>query len=325
MKKNEAVNQMIFSQLLAEVDATQKKKGNEIIPLKSEVFSQKEEEHQQAQIKALRKQLVKERYTKYCIEWILGQHIKARLTSNFVPHIDKILPLYRTKVDGKEHNFLSALVGFKDFQGADLFLHHPDIQKILFSNKGAKLVNLECVKSDLKKEILTGEGFKNAEFSALWQTLKSIYGSPKLTQMVLFDTQENDPLSLQKKSVFNKKRGVFQTGLSLLITQGAFLEALDYMRSLPKETTLGDVCSLVDDPLASAELKRLASKKNFKSKEEVVFISTLEKNLPTSSFLKLTQNYNGVATYKEEDLISTVAINKPFPFLKKKINSNEQG
>ena len=327
MKKSESKNQLLFNQLLDEVDQKIKKenskdslpKNEAIPPLGPDKINEKEQD----KIKEKRKELVQQRYTKYCIEWMLGLHIKTRLTSDFIPHIDKILPFYRTKVYEKEHNFLSALVGFKEYHGAYLYLNHPNIQKILFSEKAPLLLNMNTLRQDLKKEITSKNPFKNKDFSNLLDQLGKVYGTPKLMQMILFDEAENTPLNLQKKACFSKD-GSRQTALSFLISQGAWMQSLDYMYSLPKETTLAEVCALLDDPIASKELKRVASRKNFKNQDEVVFLNTLEKNLPTESFLRLTQQYQGVAQYKEEDLTSHSLQQKAFHYLKNKTNTHEK-
>ena len=328
MKKKESKNQLLFNTLLDEVDGMLKldEKGS-TAPFEDvkEVCFPLDEQQSLAQekIKEKRKELVKQRYTKYCIEWILGLHIKTRLTSNFVPHIDKILPLYRTEVDGKNHNFLSALVGFKDYQGAYLYLNHPDVQKMLFSENGAALLNMGTMKSDLKTALMDKKNFQNKEFLDLWGVLKEIYGLPKLMQQVLFDKEDETPLNINEKDVFFKN-GTRQTALSFLITQGAFLESLDYISSLPNNTTLAEVSALVDDPNASKELKRLATRKNFKSKEEVIFLNTLEENLPTAAFLYLTQQYQGVKSYKDNEMGESQLTQNPLLNLKKKEKNTER-
>ncbi len=327
MKKKDIQNQLLFNTLLDEVDGMIKfdQKGSPTpIDERKEIITPLVDQQSLAQekIKEKQKELVKQRYTKYCIEWILGLHLKTRLTSDFVPHIDKILPLYRTEVDGKNHNFLSALVGFKDYQGAYLYLNHPDVQKMLFSENGAALLNMETIKKDLKTALMDKKSFQNKEFLELWGVLKQIYGLPKLLQQVLFDKEEN-PLNINEKDVFFKT-GVRQTALSFLISQGAFMESLDYISSLPNNTTLAEVAALVDDPIASQDLKRLATRKNFKSKEEVTFLNTLEENLPTAAFLYLTQQYQGVKSYKDNEMGESHLSQKPLLNLKKKEKNTER-
>ena len=326
MKKKDVQNQLLFNTLLDEVDGMVKldeKSSPPPIDEKKEIDARAQQSLAQEKIKEKRKELVKQRYTKYCIEWILGLHLKTRLTSDFVPHIDKILPLYRTDVEGENHNFLSALVGFKDYQGACLYLSHPDVQKMLFSENAGSLINMETMRKDLKNALMDKKTFQNKEFLELWGVLKQIYGAPKLLQQVLFDKEETSHLKLDEKDVFFKT-GTRQTALSFLITQGAFMESLDYIASLPNTTTLAEVSALVDDPVASQELKRLATRKNFKSKDEVTFLNTLEENLPTAAFLYLTQQYQGVKSYKEDDILASHLGEKAFPFLKNKNKSFER-
>ena len=328
MKKNESKNQLLFNTLLDEVDGMLKldEKGS-LAPfdeVKEADFPLNEQQSlAQEKIKEKRKELVKQRYTKYCIEWILGLHLKTRLTSDFVPHIDKILPLHRTNVDGKSHNFLSALVGFKDYQGAHLYLSHPDVQKMLFSENAPLLLNMETMKKDLKMALMDKKTFQNKDFLELWGVLKQIYGLPKLMQQVLFEKEEATPLNIKEKALFFKN-GPKQSALSFLITQGAFMESLDYIASLPAETTLAEVSALVDDPSASKELNRLASRKHFKAKEEVIFLNTLEENLPTAAFLHLTQQYQGVKSYKEDEIGENLMDQKPLLNLKKKEKNTER-
>lgn len=296
MKKKEIKNQLLFNSLLEEVDKKRHAFKKEDVNLPHEEKNLLLE--QQEKLKEKRKQLIKERYTTYCIEWILGLHLKTRLTSKFLPHIDKILPLHSTTVRGENHNFLSALVAFKDYQWAYLYLNHPTIQKMLFSEKAPALLNMKQMKKDLKEALMQPQPFQNKDLASLWGILKQIYGAPKLAQMVLFDADEKAPLDTKTKACFSKN-GVRQTALSFLISKGALLESLDYMRSLPSETTLAEVSALVSDPVASQELKRIASKKHFKNKEEVFFLNTLEKSLPTDLFLNLMHKYQGPIGYKD--------------------------
>lgn len=302
MKKKESKNQLLFNSLLDEVDKKSLlQKKEECLDKEGKNQSYEGKNlllEQQEKLKEKRKQLIKERYTTYCIEWILGLHLKTRLTSNFVPHMDKILPLHSATIRGENHNFLSALVSFKDYQGAYLYLNHPTIQKMLFSEKAPALLNMNQLKKDLKEALTEPQPFQNKDFASLWGMLKQVYGAPKLAQMVLFDTDEKAPLDTKTKACFSKN-GVRQTALSFLISKGALLESLDYMRSLPPETTLAEVSALVSDPIASQELKRIASKKHFKNKEEVFFLNTLEKSLPTDSFLKLMHKTQGPIGYQE--------------------------
>lgn len=317
MTKKEKNNQLLFDSLLQEVDGT-------LATLEQANISQNTKNQScsnhvannptqinDATALEKRRQKVQERYTKYCIEWIMGLHIKTRLMSNFVPHMDKILPFYQTHVEGKNHNFLSALVAFQDYQGAFLYLNYPPVQEMLFSQKREDILNWDVTKKELKNAITQKNALKDRYFRDFLHTLKGVYGTPKLYEMILFDTDEKTPLDMTRTALFPRNQQgktththpkVLQSVLSYLITNGALTEALDYLSQVPKNTTIGAVCSLVNDPLAGQELKRLANRKALKNQNEIIFSKTMEESLSTPAFLFLMHQYRGDTSYNGADL-----------------------
>lgn len=302
-------SQLIFDILLAEAmnekaltPASDKNAERATKPQDKSPLTDKTPTPEEQKAKKLHK--IKERYTAYCIEWILGLHFRTRVFSKFVPHADKILPLYQTPVRGKNHTFFSALVSSADYAGAEMFLNFPPVKKILQSEQKDQLLNLELIKSDLKDAFLAEEkslhqtGFKNQEFKSFLQEMKKTVPLPELLNYVLFNNEKNAPIDIHQKARFSKN-GPHQTALSFLISNGLMLEALDYLYALPQGTTIGDVCNLIGDKKAQTKLSALMHKKIYKGSEEAVFFATLEKSLPTWAFLKIIMQKEAHQPYKE--------------------------
>ncbi len=329
MMKKEKNNQLLFDALLQEVDGTSAtlEQANITTNTKNQSYSNQianaPTEMEKLTSLEKRRQKVKERYTKYCIEWTLGLHIKTRLMSNFIPHVDKILPFYQITLQGKQHNFLSALVDFQDYQGAFLFLNYPPVRDALFSQKRQEILNWDVTRPLLKHAITQNNALKNSAFKDFFHTLKAVYGTPKLYEMILFDTDEMSPLDITKTALFpphqlgkntSAQPKVLQSALSYLITHGALMEALDYLSQLPKGTSIGDICALVSDPLAGQELKRLGNRKAFKNQNEIIFTKTMEENLSAPAFLFLMHQYQGDTAYNDATLFNESEKHNPLIF-----------
>ena len=95
MKKKDVQNQLLFNTLLDEVDGMVKldeKSSPPPIDEKKEIDARAQQSLAQEKIKEKRKELVKQRYTKYCIEWILGLHLKTATFPNHYPTPNTHLP-----------------------------------------------------------------------------------------------------------------------------------------------------------------------------------------------------------------------------------------
>ena len=287
------------------------------------------EELSPSEVKRLKLQKVKERYTAYCTEWLLGVHFRVRMLSNFVPHSDKILPLHQTEVFGKKYTFFSALVEAKEFQGAELFLNYPPVKKLLETDKKSALLNLKPVHQTLKEELLAQRkykhitGFSNQAFKSFWQELKRQYPLPNLLQQILFDADETEPLDIHKKARFDKKSNP-QTAFSFLVTSGLMAEALDYLYALPNGVTIGDMCNLVNDKKAKEEMNFLTHKKIYRGSEEALFFSTLEQALPSRVFLKFVTQKEPHTPYKETDMLDKNETVSSYLRAKNKLGTQER-
>lgn len=255
------------------------------------------------ELQKIKTQKLKERYTKYCLEYLSGYHLKKMLFSRFIPVIDKIDPLYQTTLseNSTPKNFFNILLNTERYAAAILYLDLPQIKPYLQTDKEA-LLNLKESRQYLRSKLLAGAG-KDAEFDKALPVLTAQISAKTLFPALLF-TQENPSLthkevitgetvyrnrfnlSVEKKVDLGK-----QSVLSFLITQGFFDVALQYMSELPENTTLSDLSSLFNTPSALQTLKEIAHQNPGTDTSAGRFLQTLEKTMPTDLYMEYAKQH----------------------------------
>ncbi len=231
----------------------------------------------------------KQIYTKECIEWLCYIPFLQRMTNTAKPVVNEIDPLYVTSIQTphcsdtpEKQNFFSALMLFQEYQDAAIYLKLPQIQNYLYSPQQDLLLNLSGCRESIKKELIQER--PNPELLDVLALVSQATGIKKMMHLILFNESPNQQNPTHKEKIFPNTQE--QTALGFLIEHGFFNEALEYMKSLPTNTTLKQLTQMLNTEGAQKKLSLLRRNPRA-SYSGNNFMKTMEKTFPTDIYLKI--------------------------------------